>query len=85
MSDDANLEEEVLQKHGVSREKYEKGKRERKRQDFIMNRFVRTGGMVMGEARDYDEQEIEDIEKVRLRDFDCVCRPDVMLSIIDLL
>lgn len=84
MSDDARLEDEVLQKHGMSREKYEKGKRERKKQDFIMNRFVRTGGMVMGEARDYEEQEIEDIEKVRLCDFNCVCRADFILPIINL-
>lgn len=84
MSDDAYLEE-VLQKRGVSRDTYEKGKRERRRQDFIMNRFVRTGGMVMGEARDFEEQEIEDIEKVRLCDFNCVCRPNVIPRIANFL
>lgn len=86
MSDDANLEEEVLKKHGVSREKYEKGKRERKQREFKMNRFLRTGGMLEGEALDFDEQEIEDIEKVSICNFNCVlCRPDVILLIIDLL
>lgn len=86
MSDDANLEEEVLQKYGVSREKYEKGKRERKQREFKMNRFLRTGGMLEGEALDFDEQEIEDIEKVSACDFNGVlCRPDVILPIIDLL
>lgn len=78
MSDDAYLEE-VLQEHGVSREEFERGKRARKELEFNRTRLMEAGGIVMGKARNYAEQEIEDIEKVRLCDFNCVCRLNVIL------